>query len=104
MKKTILDAIISLEPSYSNEAIIVYGNDGDVETAEITWGEATPISNADIQTELDRIQSLEDNCHEPRRSEYPSIQDQLDDIFHNGIDSWKETIQAVKNKYPKESE
>ena len=37
-----------------------------------------------------------------RRSEYPSIVDQLDDIYHNGIDGWKSTIKAVKDKYPKE--
>jgi hypothetical protein len=36
-----------------------------------------------------------------RASEYPSIADQLDKIFHDGIDEWKETIQAVKDKYPK---
>ena len=32
----------------------------------------------------------------------PRIQDQLDDIYHNGIDGWKTTIKAVKDKYPKE--
>ena len=36
-----------------------------------------------------------------RAEEYPSIVDQLDDIYHNGIDKWKETIKAVKDKYPK---
>jgi len=36
-----------------------------------------------------------------RELEYPSIVDQLDDIYHNGIDGWKETIKAVKDKYPK---
>ena len=36
-----------------------------------------------------------------RASEYPSIADQLDDIYHNGIDAWKTTIQATKDKYPK---
>jgi hypothetical protein len=36
-----------------------------------------------------------------RAKEYPSIVDQLDKIFHDGIDEWKETIQAVKDKYPK---
>ena len=35
-------------------------------------------------------------------SEYPSIVDQLDDIYHNGIDGWKATIKATKDKYPKE--
>ena len=37
-----------------------------------------------------------------RASEYPSMADQLDEIFHNGIDGWKATIQAIKDKYPKE--
>jgi hypothetical protein len=36
-----------------------------------------------------------------RLAEYPSIADQLDDIYHNGIDGWKATIKAVKDKYPK---
>ena len=36
-----------------------------------------------------------------RAAEYPAIEDQLDDIYHNGIDGWKETIKAVKDKYPK---
>ena len=37
-----------------------------------------------------------------RELEYPSIPEQLDDIYHNGIDGWKKTIKAVKDKYPKE--
>jgi hypothetical protein len=37
-----------------------------------------------------------------RQAEYPSIADQLDDIYHNGVDAWKATIKAVKDKYPKE--
>ena len=37
-----------------------------------------------------------------RASEYPSIADQLDDIYHNGIDGWKATIKTTKDKYPKE--
>jgi len=32
---------------------------------------------------------------------YPSIADQLDQIYHEGIDAWKETIAAVKAEYPK---
>ena len=37
-----------------------------------------------------------------RVAEYPSIAEQLDDIYHNGVDEWKKTIKAVKDKYPKE--
>jgi hypothetical protein len=36
-----------------------------------------------------------------RASEYPSYADQFDTIFHEGIDTWKAQIQAVKDKYPK---
>ena len=36
-----------------------------------------------------------------RRNDYPSIADQLDDIYHNGIDGWKATIKTTKDKYPK---
>ena len=36
-----------------------------------------------------------------RKTEYPSVVDQLDDIYHNGIDAWKATIKTTKDKYPK---
>ena len=36
-----------------------------------------------------------------RRIEFPSVVDQLDDIYHNGIDAWKATIKTTKDKYPK---
>ena len=36
-----------------------------------------------------------------RADEYPSVVDQLDNIYHNGIDAWKATIKTTKDKYPK---
>ena len=37
-----------------------------------------------------------------RAAEYPAITDQLDYIYHNGIDAWKtDMIDPVKAKYPK---
>jgi len=36
-----------------------------------------------------------------RKKAYPTWQDQLDDIYHNGIDGWKATIKTTKDKYPK---
>jgi len=36
-----------------------------------------------------------------RAAEYPSITDQLDLLYHGGMDAWKTVIQAVKDKYPK---
>ena len=36
-----------------------------------------------------------------REPEYPSIKDQLDLIYHSGIDAWKTKIKETKDKYPK---
>ena len=36
-----------------------------------------------------------------RKKAYPTWQDQLDDIYHNGIAGWKATIKTTKDKYPK---
>ena len=36
-----------------------------------------------------------------RASAYPSLPDQLDQIYHEGVDAWKATIAAVKMQYPK---
>ena len=36
-----------------------------------------------------------------RKKEYPSIADQLDDLYHNGIDGWKATIKITKDKWSK---
>ena len=38
---------------------------------------------------------------EARKAEYPPLEDQLDKIYHNGIDAWKADIKAIKDKYPK---
>ena len=42
-----------------------------------------------------------DSYKSKRRAEYPRIVAKLDDIYNNVIDGWKETIKAVKYKYPK---
>ena len=36
-----------------------------------------------------------------RAQEYPSIADQLDTLYHSGLDAWKAQIKTVKDKYPK---
>ena len=38
---------------------------------------------------------------EARRAEYPPLEEQLDKIYHEGIDAWKADIKAIKDKYPK---
>jgi hypothetical protein len=72
---------------------------------QITWLDGTsPISKEDIEAKMAELQTEYDNnkYQRDRASEYPSIIDQLDDIYHNGIDGWKATIKTTKDKYPKE--
>ena len=61
----------------------------------------------EITYDADAVQSLIDSkaYQDNRASEYPSIGEQLDMIFHSGLldgSDWATTIQAVKDKYPKE--
>ena len=50
-----------------------------------------------------RLKGVYDNkeYQRQRAAEYPSIVDQLDKIYHEGVDAWKESILEIKNKYPK---
>ena len=38
-----------------------------------------------------------------RKAEYGSLASQIEYITENGIDKWKEKVDAIKKKYPKES-
>ena len=91
----LMTAIQSLTP---NAECVVRGT-------EIEWLDETQTqpTEAEIQAEITRLQAEYDanQYQRDRASEYPSWQDQLDDIFHNGLEHWKSSIQAVKDKYPK---
>ena len=65
-------------------------------------GGAKP-SEADCTNGLKALQDAYDakDYARKRQAEYPSVVDQLDDIYHNGIDAWKATIKTTKDKYPK---
>ena len=74
------------------------------DSANVVWLEnTTPISEANILAKQKELQAnYEAKEYQRDRAEaYPSIVDQLDDIYHNGVDAWKATIKAVKDKYPK---
>ena len=69
----------------------------DLETKHAT--EKKAISDAEAKAISDAEAKM--TYADKRALEYPDIEDQLDDLYHNGIDGWKETIKAVKDKYPK---
>jgi len=53
----------------------------------------TCVEGADIETQISYVAA--------RVAEYPPIVDQLDKIYHEGIDAWKADIKVIKDKYPK---
>lgn len=60
----------------------------------------TALEELKKEQEQERLDAL--TYEEKRATEYPSIANQLDDLYHNGIDGWKTTIKAIKDKHPKE--
>jgi hypothetical protein len=65
--------------------------------------EQTQPTEAEITAEVARLQAAYDAkaYARSRATAYPSIADQLDQIYHEGLDAWKATILAVKAEYPK---
>ena len=90
----IIEAITKIK---SDAVVSIRGS--NIDTCEIIWhdGNPTDITKEQIKAKINKTQYQRD-----REKEYPSIVDQLDDIYHNGIDGWKATIKVTKDKYPKE--
>jgi hypothetical protein len=73
----------------------------DINTLEWHDNNPTNITNQQILDKQSELQVLED-VYENRREEYGTIVSQLDEIYHNGLDSWKARLANIKAKYPKE--
>ena len=63
--------------------------------------EQTQPSDEEIQTEIARLTYLEGINQYQVDRQYPPMNEQLDTIFHNGVDAWKADIQAIKDATPK---
>ena len=90
---TTADALLSLKP---NSQWTLRGD-------ELEWldTEQTEPTDIEIQTEIGKLKYLEGIQQYQQDREYPPMGEQLDNIFHNGIDAWKVDIQAVKDAHPK---
>lgn len=98
----ISSAIISLKPGAQ------WSLNGDTYEGLI-WSqenELPPPTEEEVNQEMERLQQeYENNQYKrDRASAYPSIQHQLDALYHQGYDGWKAMIDEVKNKYPKPGE
>jgi hypothetical protein len=84
-----------------NKQNAIYATHSNVVT--IRGDEAFDASGNPVQYNEALVQAYIDaNAYKAKRAaEYPSITDQLDLLYHGGIDAWKAAIQTVKDKYPK---
>lgn len=92
------EAIYSLRP---NAEFSMWGD--DYETIEWLNDSIAKPTFEEVKAEQQRLQVEYDklNYQRQRFNAYPSIEEQLDIMFHSGFDAWKATIQAVKDQYPK---
>ena len=87
------DAIRKAYPSIAtlDDSFVNYGldKDGNKVTIEQSKVDAARVELSKLDYKFDRL------------NDYPSIADQLDLIYHSGIDAWKAKIKETKDKYPK---
>ena len=92
------DALVSLRPgaqwlmngmSYSD---LVWQDENQTQPTEL-----------EVLTEVARLKQQYDanEYQRQRAAEYPPIADQLDAIFHGGLEAWRTQIQAIKDQFPK---
>ena len=95
MNPHITDAIRALVPNAhftTSDNVIVKWDSEEPQPTE----EAIQAKLKELQDDYDSKEYQRD-----RAVAYPSIADQLDKIYHSGIDAWKADIKAVKDEFPK---
>ena len=100
MKYTVIEALAELKPNAEWHMV-------GTEYSGINWDDKieTKPTEEEIEAKLAELQYQEEvNVYqEKRKLEYPNWEDQLDQIYHSGVDAWKADIKAIKDKYPKQT-
>jgi hypothetical protein len=100
MKITIIEALTSLKPK-AQWNLIGFDYSG------LEWLDKTQTkpTEQEIEVKLAELKYQEEvnEYQEKRKLEYPDWEDQLDKIYHSGIDAWKADIKVIKDKYPKQT-
>ena len=88
-------AILSLRP---DSEFVLSGT-------KLKWldSKTTQPTDSEIDAEVTRLDQVYTDVKykRDRAAEYPTVVDQLDLIYHSGIDAWKTKIKETKDKYPK---
>ena len=83
----------------------IYALYPNVVTIDDTAG-AMDANGDTVEVDMTQVNAwVNPNAYKQKRlAEYPTWNEQLDNIYHNGIDAWKADIKAIKDKYPKGDE
>ena len=102
MEPTIIEAIHALRPG---ARWVLQGS----EYSGLEWRTNVGI-NTIKPTEEEVVQKIaelkyeyevKNEYQENRKYSYPPISEQLDKIYHSGVDAWMDDIKVIKDKYPK---
>ena len=94
------DLVLGINAIYKDAKFRIINNDYKT----IVWRDERPQpTEEEIQAKIQELQAQYDanEYQRQRATAYPTWQDQLDKIYHEGIDAWKAEIQAIKDQYPK---
>lgn len=92
-----IDYTLILSVNYADSQWSLTNNDYQ----NLIWYSNTP---KPTQEELDALwesTKAQIDFVKNRQQAYPSIEEQLDTLYHGGYDAWKASIEAVKNQFPK---
>jgi hypothetical protein len=93
---TLFDILLSIRPGAKytscNEEIVQWDDEIQPQPTEEEIEEGR--KKLEAQWVADEYKRL-------RKPEYPKIEDQLDLLYHEGIEGWKKIIKETKDKYPK---
>jgi hypothetical protein len=89
--------LLAIQNLVPNAVVTIIGD-------KILWNdERTQPTEEEIAQKIAELEYTEEveSYKEVRAKAYPLMSEQLDKIFHEGIDAWKAEIQAVKDAHPK---
>ena len=70
---------------------------------QVQWEDSAGAHHVDFDTQLETYNQSVMTYADKRDAEYPDWKTQMDKIYHEGIDAWKnDMIKPVKDKYAKE--
>tara|TARA_B110000285_G_scaffold216464_1_gene263780 strand:- start:334 stop:648 length:315 start_codon:yes stop_codon:yes gene_type:complete len=86
----------------TNKAVVGW-SDNLFTSLDLASGKELVFTDSELTAEITRLEAEYDTQEYARNrsTEYPALAEQLDEIYHNGIDSWKAVIKVTKDKYPK---